>query len=465
MRVQARTIGYEDAPLGQMPGDPSVQISEVDAADAVETVGFGATLLAGTSPPPPLGVVPPTSPVAVPAPSSRMSSTRGTVLPRRPKGSTARPGVDWEPLDTPRYETLGALGEGGMGEVSLAMDQDIERKVAVKRLRGDIASEAALLRFAEEVKVVGQLEHPGIVPIHDVGIDERGNHYLVMKYVAGETLETILEKLSQGSEPHLRRFTVEYRVQVFMKVLEAVKFAHAKGYVHRDIKPANIMVGPYGEVTLMDWGIAKKVSRGDATDPLRATLKDDVEPLPSTPASNTPSSARLVQTRAGALLGTPLYMSPEQAGGKIDSIDERSDIYTLSVMFLEMLALEHPWASRAKSMEELITLIKDAKYTKGDLGLWGVKHAAPCEYVRYAVKGLEKEPEKRFQSIAEMERGLQDILDGKIAPDCYITATKRAGHEFMQWIDRHPFGYLGVFILGILSVVATPVLLIWNALR
>ncbi|MBK8697929.1 MAG: serine/threonine protein kinase [Deltaproteobacteria bacterium] len=186
--------------------------------------------------------------------------SRSTVLPTWDGGAVFREGQL-------RYERLQSLGEGGMGEVSLARDHDIERRVAIKRLRPEHANTSALLRFAQEVRTIGSLEHPNIVPVHDVGIDEEGQHYFVMKYVEGETLESVIEKLQAHDPATERRFPIEARAQLFLGILRAVQYAHARGIIHRDIKPANIMVGPYGEVMLMDWGLARPVRGAEVVFP------------------------------------------------------------------------------------------------------------------------------------------------------------------------------------------------------
>src|SRR5262249_24034206 len=148
------------------------------------------------------------------------------------------------------------------------------RTVAVKRVLERDMSNAALLRFADEIRVVGQLEHPGIVPIYDVGRDEDGRVYLVMKHLHGETMEDILQHLRDGDKAYLARFTIDYRIHLFLSVLDAVSYAHARGILHRDLKPANIQIGPYGEVTVMDWGIAKPFRRSET--------QIDVKPLDKT---------------------------------------------------------------------------------------------------------------------------------------------------------------------------------------
>jgi serine/threonine-protein kinase len=242
------TIGYGDSVVGATVVDAPIVASDVaqrgvlTVAEVAETQGAEAVSPHGSN-----------------QTVSRTQPARSVVLPRKTKTSQGDANVDWNNDDKPRYEPIKALGEGGMGEVVLVQDQDIQRKVAVKKLKDESKSPAALLRFAEEVQVIGALEHPGIVPVHDVGIDESGQHYLVMKYVEGETLETVIEKLKAGSAEHVRRFSYEYRSKIFMKLLEAIRYAHSHAIVHRDIKPANIMVGPFGEVTIMDWGIAKRI--------------------------------------------------------------------------------------------------------------------------------------------------------------------------------------------------------------
>src|SRR5262249_42892166 len=151
------------------------------------------------------------------------ATMRTTVLPKRRRVEAS---VPLEIMQQARFERVKRLGEGGIGEVDLAMDHDISRRVAMKRLRSGSQDAHSLVRFAEEVRIVGQLEHPGIVPVHDVGVDEAGQHYLVMRYVEGDTLETVIEKLRAGDPAYSARFSLAYRVQVFASILEAIGYAH-----------------------------------------------------------------------------------------------------------------------------------------------------------------------------------------------------------------------------------------------
>lgn len=366
-----------------------------------------------------------------------MTQARTTVLPRR-RSTQATTTTELRP----RFDRVRMLGQGGMGEVELARDNDIRRTVAVKRLRPDMTNEEALHRFADEVRIVGQLEHPSIVPVYDVGRDEAGQVYLVMKHLNGETMEDIIDKLAEKDPAYVQRFTIEYRVHLFLGVLDALRYAHARGVIHRDLKPANIMIGPYGEVTVLDWGIAKTLKKD-------GTQSGTVQPLERTLLE---SQDRVGDnTQFGSLAGTPLYMSPEQAAGRNDDLDERSDVFSLSLLLFEWLTLHHPLEDKKTVSEVLAALISEDLGTDR-LGPVAMDTGVPMEYAHLIKRGLVRDREKRLPSVETLEKKLHDIMEGHCAVSCHVTLTKRATQEFLHWVDRNPKLYT-VILGGVLLVM------------
>jgi serine/threonine-protein kinase len=383
----------------------------------------------------------PESSVPAETASGATMAGRTTVLPRRTEPGHVAPSVVEQRA---RFDRIRVLGKGAMGEVELARDNDIRRTVAVKRiLGGDASAAAALMRFADEVRVVGQLEHPGIVPIYDVGRDENGQVYLVMKHLQGETMEDIIDKLRAGDREYRDRFSCEYRVHLFLGVLDAVRYAHARGVLHRDLKPANVQIGPYGEVTVMDWGIAKPFRR--------AAGSPEVQPLERTLLAS--HDHRLVQTHLGSLAGTPLYMSPEQAAGHNDDLDDRSDIYSLCVLLYEWLVLEHPMKGKSTVVEVLAATISQ-DYDASDLLNRAVEASVPVEYVYFLLKGLARDRNQRFQSVAGLEDALKKVRDGWIPIQCHVTLGKHLAHSFAHWIDRHAALYTALSYVTIYGTAA-----------
>ena len=349
---------------------------------------------------------------------------RNTVLPR----------VEWEgtspkvnPSQRHRFEELGLLGEGGMGEVVLAQDHDIERQVALKRLPEN-CDVGRVLRFVEEIRTVGRLEHPNIVPVHDVGIDAAGRYYFVMKHLHGETLESIIGRLRDGDAAVHARFTMPVRVQLMMSVMNALTYAHKQGYIHRDLKPANIMVGPYGEVTVMDWGLAKRIR-----SPERITGE-----VMSGPRDRTP-----LQTQLGSIMGTPLYMSPEQARGENDTLDERSDIYALCVVFHELLHLDHYLQGRP-DLQSVLDGVKKVTPVLHVATLKGRRYQVPAELDWFLERGFHKDSTERYASVADMAEELQRIIRGECRVQCQRTFIKRMLGEASRFTDERP----AVIIIG-----------------
>jgi eukaryotic-like serine/threonine-protein kinase len=388
-------------------------------------------------------IAPSTSTAAARVPfSPPASAARTTVLPRvnsDSDGVTVHLTLEHQG----RYEPTKLLGVGGMGEVVLVRDHDIARPVALKRLLPEMNDPAILARFVDEIRTVGRLEHPNIVPIHDVGIDELGRYFFVMKYVEGETLESIIAKLAAGDPAYLAKYSIEVRIELFLGILHALEYAHAQGIVHRDIKPANVMVGRFGEVVLMDWGIAKPL---DATRDPAAGAEGAI----ASPEEGT--RARMYATRVGSLIGTPMYMSPEQARGDNATLDARSDLYSAMVLFHELVGLRH-YLGDADDMTALLARVVSEEMTFFKvLGMSYPIVQPPGELVHFIVKGLAKDPAKRFQTAGEVIAGLHGILEGKVRIQCHITFTKRLFRELGRLVDRRPWVAFAA-MLGIVAAV------------
>jgi eukaryotic-like serine/threonine-protein kinase len=290
-----------------------------------------------------------------------------------------------------RYARLSTLGQGGMGEVRLCRDGRIGREVAMKIVRtGNGAPPDQEARFLREARVQGRLEHPAVVPVYDLGRDPGGTPFFTMKRVNGHTLEEIVDGLAAGDAELEARYNRRKLLQAFTQICLAVDYAHARGVLHRDLKPANIMLGDFGEVYLLDWGLARFLEGSDA------------------PASADTLPLETRHTQVGSVLGTPGYMSPEQARGDA-GIDGRSDVYALGSILFEMLTLEplHRATSVGAILNDTLKGLIDARAATRAPG-----RDVPPELEAICVRATRLEAGERFASARELCAAVEGYLDG-----------------------------------------------------
>jgi len=249
-------------------------------------------------------------------------ATLGSLAPEGEPGGDGERGSGG--LAAARYLLREQIGRGGMGEVHAAHDVHVDREVAVKLLRSAAGAEA-VARFLREARVQGRLEHPSIVPVHDLGLDAAGRPYFAMKRLAGTTLAEIIAAHAGGDRAAIERWPRRALLGRLVEVCNAVEFAHRRGVVHRDLKPGNIMLGDLGEAYVLDWGVARVVARGDGPGIRHSDLM-------------TVAEVEAGHTVDGALLGTPGYMAPEQITGPA-GVDARADVYALGCILFEVLTL------------------------------------------------------------------------------------------------------------------------------
>ncbi|MBN8526078.1 MAG: protein kinase, partial [Planctomycetes bacterium] len=339
-----------------------------------------------------------------------------TATQRRPIGELLRGGGG-----NGKYVVDGELGRGGMGVVLRVVDRDLHRDVAMKVLLND-QGDRDRRRFIEEAQISGQLEHPNIVPVHDIGIDANGRMFFTMKLVRGRSLSDVLDLVRKG-DPTVSIFTRFRLLRIFIQICNAMAFAHSRGVVHRDLKPSNIMLGDFGEVLVADWGLARVLPperRAAARTLARAGMAqpeiDDPGPTPPTGelgdledrlATVVQSMRSGQETVQGAVEGTPVYMPPEQARGDLAQIDERSDIYALGAILYEILTLYPPvWG---RTVDEVLDNVINHRITPP--GARAPDRDIPLDLSAITLKALSAERDHRYQTAVGLRQDIEAHLE------------------------------------------------------
>jgi serine/threonine protein kinase len=330
--------------------------------------------------------------------------------------------------DHPRYHVGERIGRGGMGAVYLAEDIALRRPVAMKVLREGALDHAAVERMVREAQIIAGLEHPGIVPVHDVGHLSDGRVFYVMKWVNGRRLDECFTESD----------SIPQRLRVFERVCEAVAFAHAHGVIHRDLKPQNVMVGPFGEVLVLDWGVAKSTALAEPR--LSGSgVQEPARPRAQLGTANGSEMASAPQTAHGTILGTPDYMPPEQACGAIDQINERSDVYALGGILYFLLTANAP---RANAATESIVPPRQRN-----------RHVAR-RLQSICLKALRPSPEERYGSAADLAADVSRFLNGQA-----VSAHKEG---LLERVGRWATWYRTPILLVAAYLLVRAILILWQ---
>jgi hypothetical protein len=306
-----------------------------------------------------------------------------------------------------RYQITGEIARGGMGAILKGRDTDLGRDIALKVLLENHKDKPDYLqRFIEEAQIAGQLQHPGITPIYALGQFTDGRPYFTMKLVKGQTLAKLLSDRADPTQDRSRF------LQVFAQICQTLAYAHARGVIHRDLKPANIMVGAFGEVQVMDWGLAKvlterKKAAPEAPKPAATQTVSVIRTARSGDGSDKHGSGSS-DTRAGSVLGTPAYMPPEQAMGEIDRLDERADVFGLGSVLCEILTGKPTYFDPDRD----VVLRKAVRADLADALARLDASGADAELTALAKKCLGTEPEDRPRDAGVVAEAMSTYLAG-----------------------------------------------------
>ncbi|MEE8467747.1 MAG: serine/threonine-protein kinase, partial [Planctomycetota bacterium] len=337
-----------------------------------------------------------------------------------------------------RYELQEEIGRGGQGAILKVFDNDLRRTLAMKVIlqragagSGDSSQvdSGLLARFLEEAQITGQLDHPGVIPVHELGVDSDGRVYFTMRLVKGRELRQIIRLVHDGDS----EWTLTRSLGVLLKVCETMAYAHDKGIVHRDLKPANVMVGKYGEVYVMDWGLARVAGREDSRDiRLQHSIEFSLTVVETDrkQAKDESMNSPLV-TMDGAVVGTPFYMPPEQAAGRIEEVDARSDVYAVGAMLYHLLTGRMPYYTPGDrpSPHTVLALVLQGPPTP----LHDLAPDTPAELEAICDKAMARERSERYADMGELGEDLRAFMEGR------VVHAYRSGAlaEFRKWVGRN----------------------------
>jgi serine/threonine protein kinase len=346
------------------------------------------------------------------------------------------------PKPSGKYKFIRSVGFGGMKAVIQVKDRDTTRNVAMAIIPdASDRPQSDINRFVQEARITARLEHPNIVPVHDIGVDTNGAPYFTMKLLRGRTLSAILRKLREDDYKTLKEFDLTRLLRIYVKILNGVVFAHSKKVIHLDLKPDNIHVGDFGEVLILDWGLARFIGAAEDIDD---NYDGEMITFPGTLASSN-------LTLDGITKGTPGYMAPEQAAGKNRLKDERTDIYALGAILYAILTFESPLSGRP--VNEII-----AETIQGNINFPDAenqKRQLPAAMQAVVLKAMGRNPEERYQSVDELREDIFAFLGG-YAPKAEDASSLKKTYLF---VNRNWLATLFLITLLLLIIVCS-----WMAL-
>ncbi len=304
--------------------------------------------------------------------------------------------------DIKDYSGLSAIGMGGLGAVFSAQEPGLNREVALKVLRPEFRNQLRHIEsFIREARTTAQIDHPNIVPVHRIGIFRDVGVYFTMRRIEGETLRSVIRKLAENQADYQRRYSLQRRMEIFISICQGVAFAHRRGIIHRDLKPGNIMLGDYGEVLILDWGLATyRREKDQSVNGRKMALELDGALTSETPPA---------EPRGPLISGTPAYMAPEQAAARNDEIDERTDVYCLGAILYSMLTLEPAPYDSSKPTESLLRDVVSGRLVRPRrrAPLLGI----PRELEAVTLKAMARRRDDRYPDVQSLIREVRNYLD------------------------------------------------------